>query len=112
MDIHPAPGLSASYRLRRPRRLWPPSLAVGTLVLFFADNHAVRVRRHESIRSYYGHLASRVTERRSLRATDPRSPRSTETICPCRTPIECPLRWADLDLLGHVNNVTYLDYLE
>jgi acyl-CoA thioester hydrolase len=23
----------------------------------------------------------------------------------------CPLRWADLDLLGHVNNVTYLDYL-
>ena len=25
---------------------------------------------------------------------------------------ECPLRWADLDLLGHVNNVTYLDYLQ
>ena len=25
---------------------------------------------------------------------------------------ECPLRWADLDLLGHVNNVTYLDYVE
>ena len=24
---------------------------------------------------------------------------------------ECPLRWADLDLLGHVNNVTYLDYV-
>lgn len=24
---------------------------------------------------------------------------------------ECPLRWADMDLLGHVNNVTYLDYL-
>ncbi|GAB2986952.1 acyl-CoA thioesterase [Nocardioides montaniterrae] len=23
----------------------------------------------------------------------------------------CPLRWADLDLLGHVNNVRYLDYL-
>jgi acyl-CoA thioester hydrolase len=23
----------------------------------------------------------------------------------------CPLRWADLDLLGHVNNVTYLDYV-
>ncbi len=23
---------------------------------------------------------------------------------------ECPMRWADLDLLGHVNNVTYLDY--
>lgn len=22
-----------------------------------------------------------------------------------------PLRWADMDLLGHVNNVTYLDYL-
>jgi acyl-CoA thioester hydrolase len=24
---------------------------------------------------------------------------------------ECPLRWADMDLLGHVNNVTYLDYV-
>jgi acyl-CoA thioester hydrolase len=25
---------------------------------------------------------------------------------------ECPMRWADLDMLGHVNNVTYLDYLQ
>lgn len=24
---------------------------------------------------------------------------------------ECQLRWADMDLLGHVNNVTYLDYV-
>lgn len=24
---------------------------------------------------------------------------------------ECPLRWGDMDLLGHVNNVAYLDYL-
>jgi acyl-CoA thioester hydrolase len=24
----------------------------------------------------------------------------------------CPLRWADLDLLGHVNNVIYVDYLQ
>lgn len=24
---------------------------------------------------------------------------------------ECPMRWADLDMLGHVNNVTYVDYL-
>ena len=24
---------------------------------------------------------------------------------------ECPMRWADLDMLGHVNNVTYLDYV-
>ncbi len=24
---------------------------------------------------------------------------------------ECFLRWADMDLLGHVNNVTYLDYV-
>ena len=24
----------------------------------------------------------------------------------------CPLRWADMDLLGHVNNVTYIDYLQ
>ncbi|MEX0428339.1 acyl-CoA thioesterase [Nocardioides sp. DS6] len=25
---------------------------------------------------------------------------------------ECPMRWADLDLLGHVNNVVYADYLQ
>ncbi|TIC80719.1 thioesterase family protein [Nocardioides sp. GY 10127] len=25
---------------------------------------------------------------------------------------ECPLRWADLDPLGHVNNVVYVDYLQ
>lgn len=25
---------------------------------------------------------------------------------------ECTLRWADLDLVGHVNNVAYLDYLQ
>lgn len=25
---------------------------------------------------------------------------------------ECPLRWADLDLLGHVNNVSYVDFLQ
>ena len=25
---------------------------------------------------------------------------------------ECPLRWADMDMLGHVNNVTYMDYLQ
>lgn len=25
---------------------------------------------------------------------------------------ECPLRWADLDMLGHVNNVVYADYLQ
>ncbi|GAB2881917.1 acyl-CoA thioesterase [Nocardioides pacificus] len=25
---------------------------------------------------------------------------------------ECPLRWADLDMLNHVNNVTYVDYLQ
>lgn len=25
---------------------------------------------------------------------------------------DCPLRWADLDLLGHVNNVRYVDYLQ
>ena len=24
----------------------------------------------------------------------------------------CPIRWADLDLLGHVNNVRYVDYLQ
>ncbi|HET8560716.1 MAG TPA: thioesterase family protein [Marmoricola sp.] len=25
---------------------------------------------------------------------------------------QCPLRWADMDMLGHVNNVTYVDYLQ
>lgn len=25
---------------------------------------------------------------------------------------ECPLRWADLDSLGHINNVVYVDYLQ
>ena len=25
---------------------------------------------------------------------------------------ECPMRWADMDLLGHVNNVVYVDYLQ
>ena len=25
---------------------------------------------------------------------------------------ECPVRWADLDALGHVNNVIYVDYLQ
>ncbi len=24
----------------------------------------------------------------------------------------CPLRWADMDALGHVNNVVYVDYLQ
>lgn len=26
--------------------------------------------------------------------------------------VEVPVRWADLDLLGHVNNAVYLNYLE
>jgi acyl-CoA thioester hydrolase len=25
---------------------------------------------------------------------------------------ECPLRWGDMDALGHVNNVVYVDYLQ
>lgn len=25
---------------------------------------------------------------------------------------ECPMRWSDLDMLGHVNNVVYVDYLQ
>ncbi|WP_028642907.1 acyl-CoA thioesterase [Nocardioides sp. URHA0020] len=25
---------------------------------------------------------------------------------------ECPLRWADMDQLGHINNVVYVDYLQ
>lgn len=33
------------------------ALAIGTTVLFFTENHTVRVRRHESVLHYYGHLA-------------------------------------------------------
>jgi len=32
-------------------------LAVGTLVSFFAQNRTTRVRRNQSVGSYYGHLA-------------------------------------------------------
>jgi hypothetical protein len=32
-------------------------LLTGTAAMFFADHHAVRVRRHESVATYYGHLA-------------------------------------------------------
>jgi acyl-CoA thioester hydrolase len=31
---------------------------------------------------------------------------------PHRHLYRCPLRWADMDQLGHVNNVTYVDYLQ
>ncbi len=31
-------------------------LAVGTLVSLFARNRTVRVRRHEGVFQYYGHL--------------------------------------------------------
>lgn len=31
---------------------------------------------------------------------------------PVRHRYECPLRWADLDILGHINNVRYVDYLQ
>ena len=35
-----------------------------------------------------------------------------DTISGVRHRYACPIRWADLDLLGHVNNVTYVDYLQ
>lgn len=31
-------------------------LAVGSLATFFAQNRPVRVRRHEGVAHYYGHL--------------------------------------------------------
>lgn len=34
------------------------------------------------------------------------------TISRVRHRYACPIRWADLDLLGHVNNVRYADYLQ
>ena len=36
----------------------------------------------------------------------------SDTIRRVRHRYVCPLRWADLDLLGHVNNVRYVDYLQ
>ena len=38
--------------------------------------------------------------------------RADETIGVVRHVYECPMRWADLDLQQHVNNVKYLDYLQ
>ena len=32
--------------------------------------------------------------------------------CVARHIYYCPLRWADMDTLGHVNNVVYVDYLQ
>jgi acyl-CoA thioester hydrolase len=39
-------------------------------------------------------------------------PRGCEDDCVARHIYECPLRWADMDSLGHVNNVVYVDYLQ
>jgi len=25
---------------------------------------------------------------------------------------QCPVRWADMDMLRHINNVSYVDYLQ
>ncbi|HEY9565056.1 MAG TPA: thioesterase family protein [Nocardioides sp.] len=46
-----------------------------------------------------------------LSATD-RSTRALWETVAVRHVYECPVRWADLDLLGHVNNVIYIDYLQ
>src|SRR5215467_663306 len=42
-----------------------------------------------------------------------RQPRthSWKDACVARHIYYCPLRWADMDSLGHVNNVVYVDYL-
>lgn len=45
---------------------------------------------------------------RSQAAAPPRS----GSIVGVRHVYECPVRWADLDALGHVNNVVYVDYLQ
>jgi hypothetical protein len=33
------------------------ALVIGTAAVFFSQNRAVRVRRHEGFFTYYGHLA-------------------------------------------------------
>jgi acyl-CoA thioester hydrolase len=38
--------------------------------------------------------------------------RGSGRIAVVRHVYHCPLRWADMDSLGHVNNVTYVDYLQ
>ena len=42
----------------------------------------------------------------------PRTPLLARMRCVARHIYLCPLRWADMDSLGHVNNVTYVDYLQ
>jgi acyl-CoA thioester hydrolase len=39
-------------------------------------------------------------------------PGGWEDACVARHIYHCPLRWADMDSLGHVNNVVYVDYLQ
>ena len=58
---------------------------------------------------------SRRTTAACTSPTDRRRPRPRPDIWQSRGVrhlYRCPLRWADLDLLGHVNNVTYVDYLQ
>ena len=32
--------------------------ALTSMAVFFTQNHAVRVRRHQGVRAYYGHLVT------------------------------------------------------
>jgi acyl-CoA thioester hydrolase len=42
----------------------------------------------------------------------PVAPAWSDRIAGVRHVYYCPLRWADMDPHGHVNNVTYVDYLQ
>src|SRR3954447_7541048 len=51
---------------------------------------------------------------RGLPRERPRQPRTRtwEDGCVARHIYACPVRWADMDSLGHVYNVTYADHLQ
>ena len=72
----------------------------------------VRLTRHQTVRTYYrGLRAPAATDAARARDGAGAAARSG-SIERVRHVYECPMRWADMDLLGHVNNVVYVDYLQ
>ena len=62
-----------------------------------------RLARQQTVRTYYRGLVAQPLTRPARRVWQHRAVRHV---------YECPMRWADMDLLGHVNNVVYVDYLQ
>ena len=62
-------------------------------------------------------LERRITPGGQRREATPKTAALAPRVASCedrrvRHVYECPMRWADLDMLGHVNNVVYVDYLQ